>query len=162
VRLSALSFLTVCFWGTRTLADQESALLAMQTDSPGRVGSYVHPINLKAEITRSQEIYVQIQINGSTPMWFLVDSAAGFPWIIDAKKASLLGPRPRIVTAAGAREAAIAKGVTVNVGDLALENQTIAVMPLDALQRTRVWSSMESSATKSLTCSSSKLHMRRG
>src|SRR5712692_1425789 len=98
------------------------------------------PISIRADITQQHGIFVQAQINGSQPLWLLVDSAAGFPWILDSQRASqlrlpLAGKAAGWGTGEDPFALAFADGTSVNLGGCELNNQTVAATSLNSLQR---------------------------
>jgi len=98
------------------------------------------PISIRADITNQHGIFVQAKINGSRPLWFLVDSAAGYPWILDSQRASELrlalgGKGAGWGTGEDPVDLAFASGASVSVGGCELNHQTLAATSLQELQR---------------------------
>ena len=95
-------------------------------------------IPLPVEISRQQAIFVQARLNGSQPLWFLLDSASSPPVILEEKRAAELrlpadarGPG----LGAGERpfEVTYSRGVSLSVAGLELGEQTVAATSLEQL-----------------------------
>src|SRR5712692_9895915 len=98
------------------------------------------PISIRADITNQHGIFVQAKINGSRPLWFLVDSAAGHPWILDSQLASELrlaveGKAAGWGTGEDPVDLAFASGASISVGGCELNHQKLAATSLHELQR---------------------------
>ena len=85
-------------------------------------------------------LFLQARVNGSGPMSFVLDTGAGFPFILDARRASSLGLqlRDRVTqgggAGAGSYEVAYSSGLSFNLGSLTFENQQAAVIALHSLE----------------------------
>ncbi len=97
-------------------------------------------IRLPAEITPQHGIYVQARLNGSAPLWFLLDSAGGSPLILDQKKAiDMRLPVDGRGVGIGAGEnpftVTYSQGVSVSLEGVELNDQTVAATSLETLRR---------------------------
>lgn len=88
-------------------------------------------------------LFLHVRVNGSGPMSFVLDTGAGFPFILDARRASSLGLklRDRVTqgggAGAGSYEVAYSSGLSFDLGGLgglAFENQQAAVIALHSLE----------------------------
>lgn len=98
------------------------------------------PIKIRAEVSHQHGLFVQARINHSPLLWFLVDSAAGLPWILDSRRATQLGlavdgSEPAWGTGLEPFEITYARGTTIELGGFELKDQVVATTPLDSLQR---------------------------
>jgi hypothetical protein len=98
------------------------------------------PIRLPAEISSQHAIYVQARVNGSAPLWFLLDSAGGSPLIIDRVRATEMRlPLTGLGLGVGAGEAffemSYAHGVSLSVDGISLDDQTAAATSLETVRR---------------------------
>jgi len=98
------------------------------------------PIRLPVEISAQHSIFVQASLNGSRPLWFLLDSAGGSPLIVDRRRAvEMRLPVDGKGLGIGAGEelfqVTYSQGVSINVAGLQLNDQIVAATPLDNLRR---------------------------
>src|SRR5215813_4229832 len=98
------------------------------------------PIRLPVEISAQHGIFVQASLNGSRPLWFLLDSAGGSPLIVDQRRAvEMKLPVDGKGLGIGAGEelfqVTYSQGVSINVAGLQLNDQIVAATPLDNLRR---------------------------
>jgi hypothetical protein len=97
-------------------------------------------IRVPAEISPQHGIFVQARLNGSAPLWFLLDSASGSPLIIDQRRAVEMSlPVYAHGQGIGAGEdffeVAYSQGVSVSLAGLELSDQTVAATSLENLRR---------------------------
>jgi hypothetical protein len=97
-------------------------------------------IRLPAEITAQHGIFVQARLNGSAPLWFLLDSGGGSPLILDQKRARDMNlPVDGRGLGIGAGETPFAvtysQGVSVSLDGVQLNDQIVAATPLETLRR---------------------------
>lgn len=82
-------------------------------------------------------IFIRGQVNGSEPLWFALDSAAGYS-LINIKRAQALSLQlqggHRTQGAGGSIESNRVEGFTFNLSGVELTNQTIMALPLEGLQ----------------------------
>ena len=108
------------------------AFVAVARAQPGRDAIDV-PFELNAN-----HIYLRATINGSKPLWFLLDTGAEMS-VVDSSVASSVGlTSTGSATARGSGEgtmkAGFAQGVTLAVGRAVATGQTVVTLPLDALE----------------------------
>jgi len=97
-------------------------------------------IRLPVEISRQHAIFIQARLNGSQPLWFLLDSASSSSVILEEKRAAELRlPADSRGLGLGAGEqpfqVTYSRGVSLSVGSLELANQTVAAASLEQLGR---------------------------
>lgn len=86
----------------------------------------------------ANHIYLRATINGSKPLWFLLDTGAEMS-VVDSTVAAAVGLTSTGSATArgsgeGTMEAGFAKGVTLAVGRAVAPGQTVVTLPLDALE----------------------------
>ena len=86
----------------------------------------------------ANHIYLRATVNGSRPLWFLLDTGAEMS-VVDSTVAASVGlTSVGSATARGSGEgtmkAGFAKGVTLAVGRAVAKGQTVVTLPLDALE----------------------------
>ena len=95
---------------------------------------------IPADITGYGLIFLQARVNNSQPMWFVLDSGASFPFVIDSKRARVLGLKLQGHltleggAGPGAYEVTRTRGVSISLADLKFTNQTAVVSALDSLE----------------------------
>ena len=98
------------------------------------------PIYLPVEISPQHGIFVQASLNGSGPLWFLLDSASSSALILDQRRAVELklpvhGSGPGMGAGEDAFEVTYSKGVSLNLAGVEFSDQTVAATPLDTLRQ---------------------------
>ena len=83
----------------------------------------------------SNHVYLPVRVNGSAPLWFLLDSGAGIPAaLVDAGRAAELGLRAEGSTNAaaigGQARVEFADGVRYSVAGVEIGPQRVGLMPL--------------------------------
>src|SRR5262249_31441978 len=83
-------------------------------------------------------IYLPVSVNGSAPLWFILDSGAD-NFVVDARSAVSLGLKPtRSVTVNGFGEqkvsASIANHVSLRIGGEEFHDKVVVVYPFDQLE----------------------------
>lgn len=97
-------------------------------------------VTFPADVTGYGLIFLRARVNDSQPMWFVLDSGASFPFVIDTRQARALGLKLQDNlkleggAGAGAFEAAMTSGVFFKFDGLEFANQTAAVFALDSLE----------------------------
>ena len=97
-------------------------------------------VTIPTEVTGYGLVFLQARVNNSQPLWFALDSGASFPFVIDSRSARALGLKLQDNltldggAGAGTFEAAMTRGILVNLGGLAFADQTAAVFALDSLE----------------------------
>lgn len=97
-------------------------------------------VTIPADVTGYGLIFLRARVNNSRPVWFVLDSGASFPFVIDSRRAAALGLKlqGRLTleggAGPGAYEAALARDVSVGLGGLKLANQTAVVHALGSLE----------------------------
>ena len=99
-------------------------------------------VTIPAEMTDSGLIFLQARVNGSQPLWFVLDSGAVPFFAIDARRARALGlavePFGTVGGGGGpnAYEVGRTRGVSIRLGDVEFADQNpdvIALGPLEAI-----------------------------
>ena len=101
-------------------------------------GSVAQPVTIPFELYDNL-IFVRVRVNGSEPQGFLLDSGASTSFLNQVLADSLgLGPKHKRQTNVGAGESStslgFAKGVTLALAGVELPPQTVAVVPLAAIE----------------------------
>jgi hypothetical protein len=96
-------------------------------------------ISLPVEISPQHGIFVQASLNGSNPLWFLLDSASSSALILDQRRAvELKLPVDARGLGMGAGEdpfeVTYSRGVSVRLAGVEFSDQTVAATPLDTLR----------------------------
>src|SRR5262249_60545521 len=123
-----------------SLASSQASEMMIAPDTAAVMIPPSRPIYIRADITNQHGIFVQAKINGSQPLWFLVDSAAGYPWIVDSQRASelrlsLAGKAVGWGTGEDPVDLAFATGASISLGGCQLKHQMLAATSLQDLQR---------------------------
>ncbi len=86
----------------------------------------------------ANHIYLQATVNGSKPLWFLLDTGAEMSVVDSAVAASVgltsVGSATARGSGEGTMKAGFAQGVTLGVGRAVASGQTVVTLPLDALE----------------------------
>lgn len=97
-------------------------------------------VTIPADLTGYGLVFLRARVNNSRPMWFVLDSGASFPFVIDTRRARGLGLKLRGHltreggAGPGAYEVALTRGVSISLGGLRLADQTAAVIALGSLE----------------------------
>lgn len=94
---------------------------------------------MPADITERGLVFLRARVNRSKPLWFVLDSGASFPFVVDKRRADALDLRVFETTkgsGAGSGEFDIGStsGLTVNLGGLPFQNANAAVISLSAIE----------------------------
>lgn len=95
---------------------------------------------IPTDITSYGAIFLRARVNSSQPLWFVLDSGASFPFVIDSRRARALGLKLHGHltldggAGSGAYEAARTRGVSINLGGLKFADQTAIVHALDSFE----------------------------
>jgi hypothetical protein len=97
-------------------------------------------ISLPVEISPQHGIFVQASLNGSAPLWFLLDSASTSALILDQRRAVELklpvhGRGLGVGAGEGTFDVTYSHGVSVSLAGVEFSDQTVAATPLDTLRR---------------------------
>ncbi len=86
----------------------------------------------------ANHIYLRATVNGSKPLWFLLDSGAEMSVVDSTVAASVgltsIGSATARGSGEGTMKAGFAQGVTLAVGRAVAKGQTVVTLPLDALE----------------------------
>ena len=97
-------------------------------------------VTIAADVTSYGLIFLQARVNNSQPMWFALDSGASFPFVIDVRRARVLGLKLQgnltreAGAGPGAYEVTQTRGVSINLGGLNFADQTAGVIALGSLE----------------------------
>src|SRR6267143_1026020 len=129
IRLSLGSVLLVLAFGPCVIIPPQQV--------PAAVKSLV---TIPADIPGYGLIFLRARVNNSQPMWFALDSGASFPFVVDVRRARVLGLKLQGNltreggAGPGAYEVALTKGVFINLGGLEFADQTAGVIALGSLE----------------------------
>src|SRR2546422_5241444 len=97
-------------------------------------------VTIPADIPGYGLIFLRARVNNSQPMWFALDSGASFPFVIDVRRARVLGLKLQgnLTREGGAGpgvyKVALTRGVSINLGGLKFANQTAGVIALGSFE----------------------------
>lgn len=95
---------------------------------------------IPADVTGYGLIFLRARVNNSGPLWFVLDSGATFPFVIDTRRARALGLKLQghLTREGGAGpdvyEASRTRGVSISLSGLKLADQTAGVFALQSLE----------------------------
>lgn len=82
-------------------------------------------------------IFIQGRVNDSEPLWFILDTGANTS-VINAGRARELGLKIQegfhATGAGGTIDSAIVRGISLNLGEVKINNLTVGVLPLNSLE----------------------------
>ncbi len=96
-------------------------------------------VRIPADVTDRGLVFLRARVNQSKPLWFVLDSGASFPFVVDTRRADALGLKLFDMvkgSGAGAVEFDIGStsGLTVNLGGLNFNNANAAVISLSSIE----------------------------
>lgn len=123
------------------------ALIISSCAKSQRVGSHSPPVStsnnqttsIPADILLGGGILLQARVNNSEPLWFALDSGGGSGFIIDSRRAKILGLELQgrgVSTGAGEHSVdfSFAENASINLPGAEFPSQRVAVIALDALE----------------------------
>lgn len=97
-------------------------------------------VTIPADVTSYGGIFLRARVNNSQPLWFVLDSGSISPFVIDTRRARVLGLKLQGYltreggAGPGAYEVALTSGVSINLSGLKFVDQTAAVIAFDSLE----------------------------